>query len=62
MATTVAFVQQLPGILDIEGDFSANTLIVKYDTSQVDKEEIFQTIEDLGFTITGEFNPDTGEN
>lgn len=62
MATTVAFVRQLPGILDIEGDFNANTLTVTYDTSKVSKEEIFQTIEDLGFTITGDFNPDTGEN
>jgi copper chaperone CopZ len=57
VATTVAFVRQLPGILDIDGNLSEQTLIVTFDPAQVSKEEIIKTIEDLGYTVTGEFTP-----
>jgi copper chaperone CopZ len=57
VATTVAFVRQLPGITNIDTSLEAKTLIVTFDPAQVSKEEIVKTIEDLGYTVTGEFDP-----
>jgi len=47
----------LPGILEIEADLSTKTLVVTFDTSLTSKEEIIQTVEDLGYTVVGEFAP-----
>jgi len=60
VATTVAFVRQLPGILKVDGDLEERTLIVVFDPAQVSEADIIQTIEDLGYTVTGTFSP-TGE-
>lgn len=57
MATTIAFVRQLPGILEIEAELSDRSLTVAYDQAQVTKDEIIETIEDLGYTVIGEFVP-----
>jgi copper chaperone CopZ len=57
VATTVAFIRQLPGILEIEGDLSAQTLTVTYNTSLVNKKRVVKTIEDLGYTVNGEIVP-----
>jgi len=46
--------------MKIKDDLNAGTLIVTFDPAQVRKEEIIQTIEDLGYTVTGTFTP-TGE-
>jgi len=47
----------LPGILEVEADLAAQTLVVTLDTSQTSKKEIIQTVEDLGYTVSGEFIP-----
>lgn len=55
MATTVAFVRQLPGILSAEGNLSTGTFVVEFDPTQVSAEQIEQTINDLGYKVTGRF-------
>jgi copper chaperone CopZ len=47
----------LPGIIETTGDLATGTLIVTYDSGQVDEEEIIQAIEDLGYSVAGSFTP-----
>ncbi len=47
----------MPGILEIEADLEAATLVVTFDAAQTSKEDIIQTVEDLGYTVVGEYPP-----
>ena len=57
MALTLSSIRQLPGIIEVTGDLASATVIVTYDSGQVTSEQIVQTIENLGYTVTGTFDP-----
>jgi copper chaperone CopZ len=47
----------LPGILEVTGDMSKGTLIVRYDSALVTQEQIVEVIENLGYAVEGTFEP-----
>jgi copper chaperone CopZ len=57
VAITLSRVRQLPGIIEIEGDLGAMTMIVTYDSAQVTPEQISEAVEDIGYSTTGTFEP-----
>lgn len=57
MAVTLSSIRQLPGIIEVTGDLSASTLIVKYDSAQASEEQITAAVNNIGYTVQGVFNP-----
>ncbi|MFQ5408965.1 MAG: heavy-metal-associated domain-containing protein [Anaerolineales bacterium] len=54
---TLASVRQLPGISEATGDLATGTLIVTYEPAQVTPDQIAQAVEDVGYAVTGTFQP-----
>lgn len=57
MAITLASIRQLPGIIEVTGDMSTNTVVATYDPGQVTPDQIGQAIESVGYTVEGTFQP-----
>ena len=57
MAITLASIRQLPGIVEVTGDLSTQTVVVTYDPAAVTPKQITQAIESVGYTVTGTFQP-----
>ncbi len=54
---TLASVRQLPGIIEVQGSMTTNTLVATYDPAQVVQEQIVEAIEVTGFSVEGVFQP-----
>ncbi|RME51825.1 MAG: heavy-metal-associated domain-containing protein [Caldilineae bacterium] len=57
MALTLASIRQLPGIVEVTGDLSTQTVVVTYDPDAVTPEQITQAIESAGFAVESQFQP-----